>query len=367
MYPVSPRWPRALTTSHGAETRVDVLLEGVPVREDLPIVDGSVSVDGGSAVRRSLSLTIADPDDFPRADDSVLAPFGHRLRVQRGIRYLDGSVEWVPVGFFVVETVEGDVHSGPLTITAPGLESLIQAAPFEQAVSTRPYAHARAFVEAQLQAVDPSILLVDESEHGTDSLATVVYDPGADRWQAIQDVAASVGCEVFADAQGSFVMRDVPTMGDIDWDVSAGANGVLVSAARSVSADGVYNRVTVHGENTADDAPPVSGTATITDPTDPLRYDGPYGRRVLVTTSDYATTANRALIAANAELRRRRGSNRTVSLSAVPNAALDVGDTIRVGYLGQPPELHVVWSFSIPLGDGGGAFDIETIGGQDAD
>src|SRR5690606_3274583 len=125
---------------------------------------------------------------------------------------------------------------------------------------------------------------------------------------------------------------DVPV-----WEVSAAVN--MVSADASLSADGVYNRVVVFGENTADNAPPVSATAEITDPTDPLRVGGPFGTRTLTYSTDLVTTAPRAQVVANAMLPEARRLTRTVTLSSVPNPALDAGDRIRVVYGAvHPPE-----------------------------
>ena len=139
----------------------------------------------------------------------------------------------------------------------------------------------------------------------------------------------------------------------------------MVSAETSLSAEGVYNRVVVTGENSSDNVPPVTGTASITDVSDPLRYGGPFGQVTRFVSSSLATDPTKAAYMANGLLASGRAPNRTVSLSAVPNPALDVGDRIRVQFgTGIDPEMHMVQSFSVPLSATGSASDIETINGK---
>ena len=217
MHPVSDRWEHALTGAHGIAVQVDLLLgDGSVVAEDIPIVGGSVTVDRGSEVQRSLRLEIADPADFPVLAGDPFSPYGHRLYVQRGIRYTDGTVETVPLGYFVIRSISGDLHAGPLTINAPGLETVVRDRPFEQAVSTAQTATHAAFIADQLIQVDSNFVLVDQSSRGSEPLATTTFDAGDSRWDAIRDVATAVGAEVFADENGSFVLRDIPEPTD-EW------------------------------------------------------------------------------------------------------------------------------------------------------
>lgn len=364
MHPVSDRWERALTGAHGIAVQVDLLLgDGSVVAEDIPIVGGSVTVDRGSEVRRSLRLEIADPADFPVLAGDPFSPYGHRLYVQRGIRYTDGTVEMVPLGYFVIRSISGDLHAGPLTISAPGLETVVRDRPFEQAVSTAQTATHAAFIADQLIQVDPSFVLVDQSSRGSELLATTTFDAGDSRWDAIRDVATAVGAEVFADENGSFVLRDIPEPTDeFVWTVAAREN--MVSAQAGMSADGVYNRVAVYGESAADNATPVYGVAEITDPLHPLYVGGPFGVRTTTYHSDLVTTTAGAIATAHALLLDASALNQTLTLRSVPNPALQAGDRIRVIFgSDRPSELHTVQQFTIPL-TVDGDFTIETLGGS---
>lgn len=367
MFPVSEKFLSALTTSHHMRVSVSAYYDDVETVPDVWIVDGDVHVDAGSEIRRTLSLSIPNPADFPTLETDPYSVYGQQLFVQRGITYLDGSHEMVPLGFFVIDNISGDVHQGPLTISAASRESLIKAQPFEGPTSTSGLAHTRAFVQREIQAVLPGADVVDTSTYGTLPIATATWDTDADRWAAIREAAASIGAEVFEDVAGTFRMRDRPDPDTATpvWSVNAGERGVMVSADRSLTSDGVVNRVIARGENTADDVPPISSTASITDPTDPLRYGGPFGRRTHAYSSQLITSATKADSAARAELIRRRAPNASVDLTAIPNPALDAGDCIRVVYgNGRPPELHIVQKLTIPL-DVAGVLSIGTVSGRE--
>jgi hypothetical protein len=300
----------------------------------------------------------------------MFAVYGQRIYVETGIQYLDGSVERVPAGTFVITNVGGNIHTGPLNITASGLEIMLKRALWDTATSTKGYANAAAFLTYWIPNVIPGASFVDASTlGGTTPLATKTWDANTDTWTSFREVADSVGCELFCDAAGTFRLVDIPDPTNVAvtpvWDVSTGDSGVMVSADMSLSADGVFNRVIVTGENAADNKPAVRGTATITSTSDPLYYGGPYGKVTKAYSSSLVTTTAQAQSTANALLAKYRAPNRTVTLETVPNAALDAGDCIRVIYgAAALPELHVVHSFSIPLSVSGGGFSISTVSGK---
>jgi len=371
MQSVSAKWAPALANDHGLVSKVSVLYDGSVVAEDIAFTDGSVSVDRGSDVRRSLSLSIADPAEFPTTETARYGVYGQTIYVESGITYLDGSTELVPCGLFVVTQVSGNIHTGPLTVTAVGQEILLKRAVFETATSTKGFASAAAFIGTQIAAAIPGASFVNASTSGATALATKTWDPGAEVWSALVEVANSVGAELYCDANGTFRLVDVPNIDTAVpvWDVSAGEMGVMVSAEMTLTADDVYNRVVASGENAEDNKPPVSAEAKIT--TGPLRYGGPFGKVTKTYQSSLITSTTQAQATANALLRRYQAPNRSVTLGTIPNPALEAGDCIRVNYGDSapvPPELHLVQSFTVPLNvEGSADFTIQTVSGRDDD
>ncbi len=95
--PARPSWDEAIRASHKIATRATLLSNGAAVAE-LPIVDGSVSLDANAASRARVDLTLADDgtlDLVPDAPTSLLAPYGNEIKVERGIEYADGTIELV--------------------------------------------------------------------------------------------------------------------------------------------------------------------------------------------------------------------------------------------------------------------------------
>lgn len=369
MQSVSPKWAPALTTDHGLSVKVNVLYNGSIVAEDIAFTDGSVKVDRGSDTRRSLSLTIPSPADFPVNPTDKFAVYGQRIYVESGITYTDGSSERVPLGTFVITSIGGNIHTGPLSIQASGLEILLKRALWDTATSTVGFSSVASFLSFHILATVPGASFVDASSKGAGPIATKTWDARTDRWSAFAEVANSIGAELFCDANGTYRLADIPDPLNVAvapvWTVSAGEGGVMVSADMQLTADGVYNRVIVVGENTSDNTAPVSAEAKITATSDPLYYGGPFGKVTKVVSSSLVTTGAQAQATANALLAKYRAPNRTVALEAVPNPALDAGDRIRVVYGdAHLPEIHVAHAFDIPLSVSGGAFNIATVSGK---
>lgn len=370
MLDVSAKWLPALATDHGLSVKINVLYDGDILAEDVDFTDGSIKVDRGSETRRSLSLTIADPSQYPIAETDKFSVYGQQIYVEGGITYLDGSAERVPLGVFIITNVSGNIHTGPLTITGAGLELMLKRALWDTATSTAGYTSIASFVETHILATIPGASFTDDSTNGYKRIASKTWDANTDKWAALDEAAKAVGAELFCNANGTFVLADIPDPDDLTkpvvWDVTTGEHGVMVSADMALTADGVYNRVVVTGENAEEGTAPVRAEAKITNPLDPLRYGGPFGKVSKAYSSSLVTDSPSALYTANALLRKYRAPNRTVSLSTVPNMALDASDRIRVNY-GEVhvPEIHIVDSFTIPLAVGQESFAIETVSGKE--
>lgn len=369
MQPVSSKWLPALATDHGMSVKINVLYNGEIVAEDIAFEGGSIRVDSGSDIRRSLSLSLADPALFPFNPTDLYAPYGQRLYVEGGVTYLDGTSERVPLGTFVLTGISGNIHTGPLSLQASGLEILLKRALWDTATSTKGYPSAAAFLAFHIADTVPGASFVDQSTSGGLPLATKTWDAQSNKWAALMEVAEAAGADLFCDANGTFRLVDVPdplTAPPV-WDVATGEGGVMISATMGLSADDVYNRVYVTGENSADNAPPVFAEAYVSDPADPLYYGGPFGKATKSYSSSLVTTATQAQNVANSLLVKCRAPNRTVALETVPNPALDGGDCIRVNYgPAAPPELHIAHSFNVPLSVSDGAFSIATVSGKDS-
>lgn len=343
----------AISKTHTVVITIDVMQDTTVVVANLPFTGGSVTVDAGSEVRYTCSVTVGDIQYLPRFAEDPLAPYGNRLRIKRGVRYTNGQVETVPVGLYVIDQPSGDMDIGPLTVTGKGLESVLQAnkldAPYSTAGATT---HVDAITDL-VSAVMPTVTIISTGVTADQVPATKTWDLDADRWAACRELAAAIGAEVFFDAEGTLVVRDLPpdpVSATPVWEVAGGDGGVKVAGEFSMSLSGIYNGVRCMSDgNAADNTAPVSAQVVDADPTSPTRWGGPIGKRLKVVKSPLYKDVPQCTAAATKLLPKVLGPNRAINLKTFPNPALETGDCIRVVYGDGYAELHTVQSFTMPL------------------
>jgi hypothetical protein len=363
MYPApSPRFLPALVQSHTPVTVVQ-LHRTNGVVEELAHTGGSVTVDRSQAVRRTANVSVPDTSFIPRTPTEQLAIYGARLRIMRGIRHGDGTLELVPIFFGRVDGVDGDPDYGPVDIKASGLEAVIADDKFTAAYSTRGGTSAVTAITGLIQDALPSAVVTARVVDQTIGVRT--WDAEGDRWAAVQECATAIGAECYADADGQFVIAELPdlTTAPISWQVDAGEGGAFISASRGYSREGMYNMVVATGENTEEDTAPVTATAADEDPTSPMYIYGPFGRVPTFYSSSTLTTLNLAQGAANKLLRDSLKPNATADLTSLPNPLLEPGDILRVTYGNGDRDLLQIESFSLDLA--GGDFTVQAISARE--
>lgn len=363
MYPPpSSLFLKALVESHTPVTVVELHKTDGTVTE-LEHISGSVTVDRSQAVRRTATISVPDTSFIPRTPTAQLAIYGARMRVLRGIRFGDGHVETVPIFWGRVEGVDGDPDTGPVDIKASGLEAIVADDKFVTAYSTRAGVSAVTAITGIIQGAIPGAVVVNRAVDQTIGVRT--WDAEGDRWAAVQECGTAIGAEVYADADGQFIIAELPdlTTAPISWQVDAGEGGALISANRAYSREGMYNFVLATGENTEEDVPPVSATAADEDPTSATYIYGPFGRVPTFYNSATLTTLNLAQGAANKLLRDSVKPNATADISSVPNPLLEPGDVLRVSYGSGDKDLLQVESFSLDLA--GGDFTLQAISARE--
>lgn len=361
MYPVSDRFLKRLAESHQVATRVQLFLTTGQV-VDLEHTGGSVTVDRSQAIRRSCTVTCADPSLIPRSPTDQLATYGARLRVARGVYYGDGTSELVPLGLFRLDSVDGDISEGPVTLQGKDLSAIVADDKF-----TEPYTATGTIVGATAALIQRSIPDADVISLIVDApIGSRTFDVEADPWAGAQEIAAAGGAEVFCNADGVFVIATLPELLITPpvWSVEAAEGGVYISGKRGMTSDNVKNGWLARGENTADNVAPVSYLATDNDPNSPTYWGGKFGRRPGFYSSSTLTSLAACTQAANLKLAQGRAPNATGDFSSLPNPALEPGDVLRVLHPDGSRELHQVASFSVPL-DEGGDFPISTISAKE--
>ncbi|MFJ6237941.1 DUF5047 domain-containing protein [Streptomyces griseus] len=318
---------------------------------DVPVTDGAVTVDRGSQVRRTLSMTVADPAYLPWEELDPLAVYGQTLVVSRGIRYAGGQSESVPLGTFRINEPQGDTLYGPVTLTGQSSECYIIDDLFMVPTSTRGYGTCVQAIEFLIRQTLPDAVIVNQTAGSRNpACAIATWDTGADRWDAVRQIALSMQAEIYVDALDRFVIADLPSVetSSVVWDIAEGEGGTLMSAARSMSRTAVYNAVVASGENTASGGAPASAVAYDMDPLSPTRWGGPFGRVPKYISSALWTSTGACQAAADYALFDATARNVQLSIDAIPNPALEAGDCLRISHTGRK-ELAIAQSFSVPL------------------
>src|SRR5215470_3351420 len=194
-----------LAESHTPVTRVQLFLTDGRVL-DLEHTGGSVPVDRTQAIRRTCSVTVADPSLIPRTAVDKLATYGARLRVARGVEYGDGSSELVPLGVFRLDSVDGDISDGPVTLAGKDLSAIVADDKFTEA-----YTASGTVVGAVTALIQRSIPDADVVSTITDApIGSRAFDVEADPWAGAQEIAQAAGAEVYCNADGVFIIATLP-------------------------------------------------------------------------------------------------------------------------------------------------------------
>lgn len=344
MYAVTSTFLSALRQAHTVIVQVDAYLGATLIAEDMPISGGSVTISGGTGVRRQLTCTVTDRDLW-----STLDVTGVELRAYRGLRYPSGDTEMAPLGVFSLDAQAMSVGpTGGIEIqTAPDRWARVQRAAFEQPSPAVASNQIRTEIE-RLVTLAVSGLTVSNVATSTATVGPLVWDQ--DRAAAVIDLATSIGAEVFFDVDGGLVIKDAPLLGQPPvWNVDASESGVLVSGDRVRDRARTYNVVVAYPTNLTGSAVYAPVVAADTDPTSRTYVNGPFGRVPYRYTSPAMTTSGQALVAAKALLNRVKAVNAQLSVEAVVNPALDRGDVITVLTPDGTSERHLIDSLTIPL------------------
>lgn len=355
MRPVSDRFLRVVRGSHKAcfrATAVSGMQTGVnPTGTEIPILGGDVELDANADVRGTVDLT-TDGSMWPDTATSLLAPYGNEVHIARGIEFGGGEREWVSQGYFrIYSSAQDDApRKGPIRIAGRDRMSGIIDAKLTSPIQFPEDTSVQTVFDTLVGEVYPTAVVE------FDFTATAVTFPGShiledDRYAFLLDVVKSLGKVMYWDYEGKLQVRDAPapTIGSVVFDVNHGADGVLVSMARTRSRDGVFNAVVVTGEAPGDEAA-VRSVARDMNSSSPTYWLGPFGQVPRFYSSSFITTNEQAGVAASALLARNLGLPYHVDFTLVPNPALEPLDVVRVSFRDDAQvELHVLEKLTIPL------------------
>lgn len=346
MWSVSADWLASLGRSHGRYTRMEVWYGGVQVAEYTP-QSGSVQVTARNRIRRTLTAVLPE-SAYPTSSTDPLAPYGARLRVYQGITGPNGELigSEVPVFAGRIRSVQRQRFSGTTTVTAEDPFADVNDLQFESSYVPEAGSLIVPTIEGLIIEAWPTAQFVDLTGAMDPVPTGMMWDQ--DRGQAVDDLAAAIGAEVFFQPDDTTcVIRPVPMLGGTPvWALTEGQGGVLLRDTDSRDRGDVANRIVVHGE--APGQVPLQVTVTDDGATSLTRYGGPYGRVVRHYSNALITTTTQGRTAGIARLARSIGATRVRQLDTPPNAALEAGDLIAVTTTAGA-EQHIADSFTLPF------------------
>lgn len=334
-----------------------------PDGTDLLVLSGDVQFDATADVWATLEIEIAGVDEdtgrslFPRRPADLLAPYGAEVFVRRGVDLGGAGELWSPLGYFGIRSVEqDDAPYGPIRLSCQDrMAGIIEARP----IRPREFGPSRTVASVVAEIVGdvyPTAVIVFDDDAGAELLGrTLVMEES--RHEVLLEIANDLGKVIHWDGEGLLQIRTAPDDTVPLWEVKAGADGVLLSAGRRVTRDGVHNGLVVTGEAGESDQGPVLAVLVDRGPTSPTRWasiaDGGFGFVPRFYSSPFIHTSGQAATAAREMLRRSLGAPFAADFGAVVNPALRPYDPIRVTQQDHNRRRHVVDAVTIPLTDDG--------------
>jgi len=355
MKSVSGTFTASVLESHRLAVRCEVLTDGV-VTSTIDIVDGTITLDSRADVRGRCDITIADDGTLgliPTSPTSTLAPYGNELRISRGIQYTDALAERVPLGVFRIQdtTVEDTGSELRVQITGQDRAARIIDARFEEPYQVASGTNYATAILNVLKAAWPGIPTSFMTT--TRTTPALFAEEGADRWAFAQQMAASIAADLYFDGDGTCVLAPIVSGGIPVTTLTEGTAGVLVSAGRSWSREGAFNRVVARGEQTGNGTP-VRGVATDANPLSPTYYFGTFGKVPRFYQSPFITTTAQASDAAAAILARELGTTQQVQFGSLVLPHLEPDDVVRITRARAGiNEDHILDQVTIPLSAAG--------------
>ncbi len=352
--------PRVLTTtmlaamrgSHRIASQMEVLISNTPVlstestnpTQKILVVGGDVSWDSTRALRgqANVEVLIDSATDYlipTTLTDAPLNPLrAPMLRLRHGFVTTAGT-ETVLLGDFDVSDVEIVESAGGVIMNLTAYDRLrrMQRDTFTALYTIAAGTNVVTALKALVVRTFPSMLFTATAT--TYTTPQLVYQVGDDPLAKAQELAASIGFEVFLNYLGVCIIRPLLTAAGTEpnWTlVEDTSDTKMLTGNRTLSNEEVYNGVVMRGESFGATTDPVSATVWDTDTLSPTYYDpahptaSTYGPHPKVETSEYVTTTNQATDAAQGRLLVLKGLSEKTALVTRVNPGIEVGDLVQI-------------------------------------
>lgn len=290
-------------------------------QDPIPNLSIGITVLGSVMVRVTMTRT-----NWTVATPSLTA-LNVRLSSDQGVS------EYCPLGVFLLDDVAvTDTASGAyVEIAGADLSRKVDRNAWDTTYTVQPGTNYSDAIAAMLQDRMPDIVLNFASTEQVTPQLQFGQSSSNSPWQDVQQMAQSIGYEVYFDARGVCVLRAVPDPDVVEsqWEFEDTGHPVITSLVRRISDSNTYSKVIATGEGTGNDVP-VQAIAIDDDPASPTYYLGAYGTVTYRFSSPLILTTDQAQAAADAMLRSVKGATEAVEIDVVPMPAVEPGDVVTV-------------------------------------
>jgi hypothetical protein len=353
MYPASNEFRAAVRGPHVAVSRAEIWRGPVKVL-DLDVADGSVNVSVSQATRRTCSVSFQvsrlDNGLVPDNPFDVLTPFGNELHLYRGVRFADGLEELIPLGVFVIQSIDFSESSESISVSLSGVDRSIRVS---RNLWTEPYqVEAGLLVDALssiLQDRWPAIDLAFPPLSVAVEQQILGQQSGTDPWKDAVYLAEISGYDLFFDANGVCVLEPFPVPDAVSVVTSFSDEDVIVGLNRQDTTDGAYNGV-IYIVESSWLLIPFKIEVWDEDPGSPTYRFGQFGEVPYVVSQSAITDEAEARAAATALLSKGLGMAQNISWDFIVDPSLDVNDVVGVRNAGTKTDrIMVIDNLTIPL------------------
>lgn len=290
----------------------------------LDMVAGSVSVREGN-VRRTFTGDFSHSDLTSYQLYDLLSNEAAVLHVTVGFNW-GGSSESVDVfrGRLSKTTLGG--AQGFVTVTAADFGFDLNQQTLTPSITQAAGTTRRNAIKALVQDGFPGVTITDTASDTGTLLAEQTWS--GTRWEAINQLATDGNMDCFFAPDGSFIIRDIPTIGTPVYLFRTQDGGTITAYDRERPFDKLFNAVVVQPKNTDGSQGWTQQLVEITDTASP-RHKSKIGVRALKV-ANVTGDATQALAVANKQLWQVLGKTETVALTAIANPALEIGDTVQI-------------------------------------
>lgn len=350
------RFRAEIKKSHTVYSYIDVISPTLETVR-LPATGGEVTCDRTANVRRSCRAVCVDPLGVlaPVDTDSLLTPYGTVLRPYRGVLYDDGTYEVLSLGVFRLSKASvNDSTGGSVDIQLEAYD-LSRTVSRDKFISPYVIASGTNLIDAIKAILDRTFPDLDYDSISTTRVTTApkLYDVGDDPWEAVTDLATSLGCDIYFDVDGWVVIAppvDIDALPAPDFTYIEGENCSMMDLSRVFTDEPGFNGVVVTGESPGDELPAVRAVAWDEEPTSATYHLGPYGEVPTFVTDQTIKTVEDAQAVADQLLRNQLGFSSGLSITSMVNPGYEAGHVVQVERArSHVTGLYAVDAFNVPL------------------